>query len=274
MLITKIDKQELVTDPLNYAGANGVFPIYADESAYFAQHIKVNQKDNVADLGTGSGILSIFAAKYAKQVTAFDINERALHFSQFNTYINGVDKKIVFKKQDITKKLTGKYDVILFNPPFNPAPQRVRGKTFSHGGNDGLKITRKVFAQLSSILSKNGTLHMISFSLGKDGKPKLFDEVEKYFSHRKPRITYTHLYPPAQHKKIRYFERIFGSKYSSWYKQFDANPEIFYTFMTVKLDENRMSYKKRKLDVKFPIEKFSGNREARIRRLRMIYRGY
>ena len=42
------------------------------------------------DIGTGSGILAIEAARSAAAVTGIDINDRATRFASFNASLNGV----------------------------------------------------------------------------------------------------------------------------------------------------------------------------------------
>lgn len=273
MKITKVNNQTFVTDWVEDKLPDVVFPIFEDESVFFAKNLEVKRSDSVLDIGTGSGVLGITAALKAKQVTCLDLQDRALQFARFNAYLNGVEGKIKFVKSDGLAKINGKFDLILFNPPFNPAPKDLPGKIFSHGGTDGTYLIKKVFSKISQIAKIGGRIQMITFSLGRNGKPIVFDLLEKYLSPRKFSVRYTHVYPPTEHKKINYFEKIFGRKFHNWYGKFQAYPEIYYIFMTIDLDTRATTFQEERLTVRFKKLKYSASWQARIRRLRNIYRG-
>lgn len=198
MEIAHHNKKKFVTDSLQDKHVDVVFPIFEDESIYFANHIQARPSDVILDIGTGSGILAITAAKRAKHVTALDIQSRALKFASFNAYLNGVEDKITFVKSDGLAKIRGRFDVALFNPPFNPAPKNLVGKIFSHGGDDGTYITRKVFPKLPQIIKARGYLQMITFSLGKNNRPLIFDLVKNFYI----KETQKHTTPTSIHQSL------------------------------------------------------------------------
>lgn len=71
---------------------------------------------SVLDIGTGSGIMAIYASKLgAKSVLATDISDDAIECAKHNTARNKVDVAVV--KSDLTKEITSKYDVIIANLP-------------------------------------------------------------------------------------------------------------------------------------------------------------
>lgn len=73
------------------------------------------QGARVADLGTGSGILAVAAAKLgAASVDACDIDEKAVAVAKSNCNINGVDCVRV-EQADLLASLSGKYELILAN---------------------------------------------------------------------------------------------------------------------------------------------------------------
>lgn len=274
MEITKVGKNWLVTDSLEDWRTDAVFPIFDDKSAYFARQIRAWPSGRVLDIGTGSGILAITAARWSRQVTAIDLQQRALRFAAFNAYVNGVAQHIKFFRSDGLSEVQGKFDLILFNPPFNPVPPGVTGKAFSHGGKDGTRMIRRVFASLPKHLEHRSRLQMISFSLGKAGRPLVFDLLQHYFSGRRPLVRYTHLYPPTRHRSVHYFQRIFGSSHGAWRRSMDRFPEIYYFFCTVDFDSLKPRFVLQGLPPHFPRGHYSGDRAARIRRLRKIYRGF
>ena len=87
--------------------------------AFLAQQLPhyLTAESVVLDMGTGSGIGAVFAAKISNQVTAADINPEAVRCVQINALLNKVE--ICAYQSDLFAALPPqKYDVILFNPPF------------------------------------------------------------------------------------------------------------------------------------------------------------
>jgi len=70
----------------------------------------------VADIGTGSGILAIAAAKLgAKKVIAVDIEPRAVEVAKANCELNGVSNVVQMICGDLTSAITGKFDILVSN---------------------------------------------------------------------------------------------------------------------------------------------------------------
>ena len=89
---------------------------------FFASQIDarlVQQDWEVLDMGTGSGVCAIFAARHAHRVVAVDINEAAVRCAGINTRLNHLEHKIDVRQGDLFAPVQGeKFDLILFNPPF------------------------------------------------------------------------------------------------------------------------------------------------------------
>jgi release factor glutamine methyltransferase len=90
----------------------------------------LGEEDEVLDMGTGSGVGAVFAAKYARRIVAVDINPAAVRCAGINTLINGVEDRVDLRHGDLFAPVHGeKFDLILFNPPFvrgAPADDRDR----------------------------------------------------------------------------------------------------------------------------------------------------
>lgn len=70
---------------------------------------------SVADIGCGSGILSIAALKLgAASVRAVDIDERVIPIARENAEKNGVDKLVEFSAGDV-ESVDGRYEFLLMN---------------------------------------------------------------------------------------------------------------------------------------------------------------
>lgn len=76
----------------------------------------LTQGDRVIDVGCGSGILSIAAAKLgASQVLALDIDDVALRASQENTRLNRLEDRVVIKKNELLEGIQQPAELIVAN---------------------------------------------------------------------------------------------------------------------------------------------------------------
>lgn len=79
---------------------------------------------NLLDVGCGYGIIGITLSKIASMhSTLVDVNKRALHLAKMNAKKIGVDADIF--ESDVYSNVTGKYDVIITNPPIRAGKQKV-----------------------------------------------------------------------------------------------------------------------------------------------------
>src|SRR5215469_6530255 len=73
----------------------------------------------VLDMGTGSGVCAIFAARHARRVVAVDINVAAVRCADINARLNYLEHRIEVRQGDLFAPVVGeRFDLILFNPPF------------------------------------------------------------------------------------------------------------------------------------------------------------
>jgi methylase of polypeptide subunit release factors len=90
--------------------------------AFFAETIaahRLGEHGEVLDLGTGSGVCAIFAARHARHVVAVDINRAAVRCATINAALNGLGERIECRHGDLFTPLAGqRFDTVFFNPPF------------------------------------------------------------------------------------------------------------------------------------------------------------
>lgn len=79
----------------------------------------VSKGTRVLDLGTGSGICAIFAARLGAEVIATDISPEAVRCAQINTLAHHFEQVIETRIGDLFEPVREeKFDLVLFNPPF------------------------------------------------------------------------------------------------------------------------------------------------------------
>jgi release factor glutamine methyltransferase len=153
-----------------------VFPtVYepAEDSFLLATYAS-SLSGRILEVGCGSGIVSLSAARAsaANFVLGLDINPTAVGCSQRNAEANGI-KNARFALSDFFSTLPkgGKFDSILFNPPYLPTTREERlaleeENAAYDGGEGGLEVFRKFAGDAPKYLAANGKVAVIATSLG------------------------------------------------------------------------------------------------------------
>ncbi|HZO23340.1 MAG TPA: methyltransferase [Steroidobacteraceae bacterium] len=84
----------------------------------------------VLDMGTGSGVGAVIAARHARRIVAVDINTEAVRCAGINVRLNRVEGRVEVRQGDLFGPVRDeRFDLILFNPPFlrgTPSDDRER----------------------------------------------------------------------------------------------------------------------------------------------------
>jgi len=116
-------------------------------------------KQTTLDLGCGSGMLAVMAAKQGDKVTATDLNPRAAEFTQFNASLNGVTG-IECLTGDTFEPVKGRtFDLILANPPFFVTPSS--GQIYCENRMDLDQYVERIIREAPKYLEADGFLQMI-----------------------------------------------------------------------------------------------------------------
>ncbi len=124
------------------------------------------KEGDVLEIGCGCGIVSLAWAK-ENTVTGVDINPSAVKTSIDNASRNGVDAS--FRESDLFSNVSGKFDAILFNPPYLPTSKEEKlegdiNKAYD-GGEDGRETLERFLSEFSDYLKAGGTLYLVQSSL-------------------------------------------------------------------------------------------------------------
>ena len=133
----------------------------SDDSFLLAEQVKKFSKNNsVLDIGSGTGIQIEIAKNYgASSILATDINPEAIKILK--------SKKIPCIKSDLCSKVKGKYDLIIFNPPYLPEylSEDSDSKLITTGGKNGDELILKFLKKSKKHLNKNGNILLLISSL-------------------------------------------------------------------------------------------------------------
>ncbi|SHJ57445.1 peptide chain release factor N(5)-glutamine methyltransferase [Parasporobacterium paucivorans] len=149
VLIPRQDTEVLVEKVVEWAGNQGTEDI------------------SILDMCTGSGCIAISLAWFLKhaKVTGADISEKALETARKNAERNGVDCEFI--RTDMFEKVSGKYDVIVSNPPYIRSRdiEDLMAEVKMHeppaaldGGEDGLGFYRIIARDARKFLKDGGCL--------------------------------------------------------------------------------------------------------------------
>ncbi len=124
----------------------------AEDSYLLQKYVKKYAKGRVLDVGTGSGIQAITAAKSSKvrEVLAVDINSQALEQLK-----NKSVPKIRTLQSDLFANVSGHFDLIIFNPPYLPQDKGIADEAI-YGGKKGWEISERFLEKVADHLSRDG----------------------------------------------------------------------------------------------------------------------
>lgn len=166
VLIPRFETELLVEKTINYI------------TKYFDNEIKI------LDIGTGSGAIAITLCKELKAlVTASDISKEALIVAKENASNNHVD--INFIHSNIFENITGKYDVIISNPPYIAYDEIIDEKVKNnephlalYASNEGLYFYEEILKNAKNYLKAK---NILAFEIGENQGKRLINIAKKYF---------------------------------------------------------------------------------------------
>ncbi|MBU2104155.1 MAG: methyltransferase [Nanoarchaeota archaeon] len=129
--------------------------------------LEKNPDLKVLEIGAGSGIqLQVLLSLGAKKANIFssDIEEEAV------AYCNSLGFNCV--QSDLFKNINGKYNVIIFNPPYLPEDSKepCDSKTATTGGERGGEIINGFLKKAKEHLTSKGKIFLLTSSLTKNIK--------------------------------------------------------------------------------------------------------
>jgi len=133
-----------------------------EDSFLLAKYVKKYAKGKILDIGTGSGILAEIALENTKDVLAVDINEEAVEYCK--------KKGINCVKSDLFSNIKGRFDVIIFNPPYLPkdGDEDDEIRIITTGGEKGYEIIERFIKKSKNHLDRDGIILIVFSTLTGD----------------------------------------------------------------------------------------------------------
>ncbi|EHP69455.1 MAG: methyltransferase [Metallosphaera yellowstonensis] len=133
----------------------------AEDSELLASILRVVPGERVIDVGSGTGILGILAAKMGGQTISVDINPFASVATLCSSNLNNVHVNVI--NCDLLSCIRKvRFDVAIFNPPYLPVDEKQEWIGYSWSGGAGGVVEMERF--LSQIEAKRIYLVYSSFT--------------------------------------------------------------------------------------------------------------
>jgi release factor glutamine methyltransferase len=192
-------KKETMREPIEF----NEIKIFADKEVYFpredslllAECIKIKKNSTVLDLGCGTGLIGLIAAKQKGKVLCADINPKAIALTKRNAKENKI--KIKTTKSNLFSEIKEKFDFIYFNPPYTIKENKRKDwiEKAINGGKKGREIIDEFIPQIKKHLTKKGKCFFLQSSLNgiKETKEKLEREGLKHSIEKRKKLFFEEL---------------------------------------------------------------------------------
>lgn len=155
--------------------------IPAEDSYLLADNLEIKQGQSVLEIGTGSGIVAMYASRLTDKITVTDINFDACELARKNFEDNGIKNIEILFGNLFEPVENRKFDVILFNTPYLPTEDdEVIDDTINYafdGGLNGRKVIDIFLDEVGNHLNDGGIVQMIQSSLS--GNQETLDKLDE-----------------------------------------------------------------------------------------------
>ena len=165
---------------VEYIECDEVYPP-AEDTFLLIDNLVIDSDDEVLEIGTGTGLVSISASLKCSKVTSTDINPHAIKCAEHNIKLNNRDNITVIES-DLFENINEKYDLILFNTPYLPVNEEEHvdddySKAWD-GGENGREVIDRFIRETPQYLKEDGTIQLVQSSFSDNEKTlKFFEKI-------------------------------------------------------------------------------------------------
>jgi release factor glutamine methyltransferase len=130
-------------------------------SELLIESLELRPGATLLDMGSGTGVIGIYAAKRGARVLAVDISSKAVDQTRLNSGKNSVKLKV--RKGDLFSDVRGRFDIIAFNAPFTRLTVRNSEDRRMHDSTGGSRIgiVTRFLSRLSKYLNGSGVGYLV-----------------------------------------------------------------------------------------------------------------
>lgn len=143
--------------------------IPAEDSYLLADNLDIQPGESVLEIGTGTGIVAMYASRFTNDITVTDINFDAVELAEKNFKQNHIENIEILFGNLFEPVKNRKFDVILFNTPYLPTDKEdVFNDNLNYafdGGLNGRKVIDLFLNQVKNHLNRKGKVQLIQSSL-------------------------------------------------------------------------------------------------------------
>lgn len=137
----------------------------AEDSFLLADSVKAGW-GRVLDVGTGTGIQALNAAKFAEHAAGVDLNPAAVELGKRNARSNGI-RNAEFWVSDLFSEVKGRFDLIIFNPPYLETEAEDMLERAWAGGKQGVEVINRFIDEAGEHLLPEGRIMLLISSINR-----------------------------------------------------------------------------------------------------------
>ncbi len=140
-------------------------PLVSGTTRFFIRHMIIPRGSRVLELGTGTGAIAAFAARYAKRVVATDINPYSVKCAKETIRLNRLESVVDVKQGNLFEPVQRqRFDLILFNPPYlTGKPRDLLAQAWYAGPQ--CKLIYRFLVEAPRNLTKKGRIQILFSSV-------------------------------------------------------------------------------------------------------------
>lgn len=156
----------------------------AEDTFLLLSAVEVRESQHVLEMGCGTGIIALHCAGAGCRVTAVDVFDGAVENARMNAAINNLGMELA--QSDLFENVKGKFDVIIFNPPYLSSRDS-EGLSEAErrplvGGDDGSGISTRFLETAPDFLAPGGRVYLLSSS---ESEAAVMETARELFSARR-----------------------------------------------------------------------------------------
>ena len=145
-----------------------IYPI-SEDTLLLLDNVRCGKR--VLEIGTGNGAVAMRCAREGSEVVAVDIDEDAV--KNLKKLSQEINLNVEVRVSDLFENVEGKFDTIIFNPPYLPGDAKeLKDLQWAGGGEHGDEVIMRFLRDAWRYLEDEGEIYIILSSFNRIEKMK------------------------------------------------------------------------------------------------------